>query len=123
MKLLLMRFPYYICRTTRGVDLGLLTHPGLLLKEEAEPKEEAEFTTSCHLRFQQATVDTYARFYVPDGTRKLYMVHRKAQIKVSHLVYDRLRIADASIAYLSGNVVEGMSPGRTEIQVCVHLYP
>ncbi len=42
----------------------------------------------------------------------------QAQIRVTDLVNDKLRIADTSIATLSGTVVEGVSPGRTEVQVC-----
>ena len=41
----------------------------------------------------------------------------QAQIRITDLVVDKLRIADTSIATLSENIVQGVSPGRTEIQV------
>ena len=97
------------------MDFGLLTHPELLLEEEVARREE--YTTSCHLRFQQAVVEVFARFYVPDSSRDQFLVHRKALLRITELVTVQLRIADASIATLNGNVVEGLRPGRTEIQV------
>ena len=63
-------------------------------------------------------LQVYAHFYVPEedvGTQ--FLVHRKALMRVTDLVRPRMRIADSSIAVLSGNVVEGVRPGRTEIQV------
>ena len=165
-----------IFRITRGADFGLLTHPGLLLQEESARPED--FTTTCHLRFQQTEVEVYAHFRVPDDNRNQFLVHKKvnlnfhcdhfmtkrkyvlvtfyvlslcsllspkhekvkklfwqrvhshenifllcneirfqAQIRVTDLVKDKLRIADTSIATLSSNIVEGVSPGRTEVQV------
>ena len=59
----------------------------------------------------------YAHFYVPEEVGSQFLVHRKALMRVTDLVKDRMRIADSSIAVLSGNVVEGVRPGRTEIQV------
>ena len=62
-------------------------------------------------------MEVFARFYVPDSSRDQFLVHRKALLRITDLVNDQLRIADASIATLNGNVVEGLRPGRTEIQV------
>ena len=37
--------------------------------------------------------------------------------RVTDLVLNNLRIADQSVARLDGNVVEGLQPGNTEVQV------
>ena len=102
-------------RQTRGVDYGLLPQPDQLLSEDGMRQEE--FSVTCNLRVQQATVHVYAQFFVPDGDRKLYLVHRKALLRVTELVQSRMRIADTSVASLDGTVIEGLKPGRTEIQV------
>jgi len=107
--------PKHLRRKERGVDFGVLTHPGLMLKEEGIRKEE--FATTCHLRFQQSVVEVYARFLIPDSAKHEFLVHRKAFYRVTDLVKDRLRIADTNIAALSGNMVQGLRTGRTEIQV------
>ena len=70
----------------------------------------------------QAVVEIYAHFYIPDTSRNAYLTHRKAMFRVTDLVRERLRIADTSIAMLSGNLVEGLRPGRTEVQVRYGCY-
>ena len=47
----------------------------------------------------------------------MYLVHRKAMFRVTEQVQERLRVADESIAVMTGLVVEGMRDGRTEVQV------
>ncbi len=88
-----------------------------MYRDGEELQEADEFTTSCHLRFQQAMVEIYAHFYIPDTNRNQYLTHRKAMFRVTDLVKERLRIADTTIATLSSNLVEGLRPGRTEVQV------
>ena len=63
-------------RMTRQADFGLLTHPGLLLQEEMSRPED--FTTTCHLRFQQTEIEVYAHFRVPDDNKNQFLVHKKA---------------------------------------------
>ena len=108
----LILYPY--SRKTRGVDFGLLTHPDLLFHEEGLRKEDLDLT--CQLRYQQSEVDVYARFVLSDGDRKQYYIHRKALFKITDIVLPRLRVADVSVANLRDNIVEGLKPGRTEIQ-------
>ena len=87
-----------------------------MLQEEGIRKEE--FATTCHLRFQQSVVEVYARFLIPDSNNKhQFLVHRKAFYRVTDLVKGSLRIADTTIAMLTGNIVQGLRTGRTEIQV------
>jgi len=108
-------------RNPRGVDYGILTHPGLLLQEDGQPREGKEdYSATCRLRYQTALVEVYARFTVPDGDEhSLYLVHRKALFRVTSLVRSRLRVADESIAAMSngGRTVDGLRDGRTEVQV------
>jgi transmembrane protein 132 len=83
---------------------------------------QEDFSVTCSLRYQQSFVDVYARFKVPDGVRSQFLVHQKALFRVTDLVENRLRIADTSIATLEGRVIEGLQPGRTEIQVSGLFY-
>ena len=92
-------------RRVRDVDFGLLPDSASLLTEDGMRQED--FSVTCNLRFQLATVDVYARFFVPDGVKNQYLVHRKAEFRVTDLVKDRLRIADVSVAALEGTVIEG----------------
>ena len=46
-----------------------------------------------------------------------YLVHRKALLRVTDLVLDKLRVADSTVATIERNIVQGLSKGRTEIQV------
>lgn len=64
-------------RKTRGLSdaATMLTHPELLKKDDAmwkkgktydsdeEDEEDPEYSTSCHLKFQQAEIQVYAHFY------------------------------------------------------------
>jgi Transmembrane protein family 132 len=69
-------------------------------------------------RFQSAVVDVYTRFVLSDVQPPMYLLHRKAAFRVTHLVKHQLRAADTSVARLrNGNIVDGVKPGRTEIQV------
>lgn len=77
-------------------------------------KEDLDLT--CQLRYQQSEVEVYARFVLDDGDRKQYYIHRKALFKVTDVMLPRLRVADVSVATLHDNIVEGLKPGRTEIQ-------
>ena len=78
-----------IFRITRGAEFGLLTHPGLLLQEESARPED--FTTTCHLRFQQTEVEVYAHFRVPDDNRNQFLVHKKVNFNFhcNHFMEER----------------------------------
>ena len=106
---------YFASRKTRGVDFGLLTKPDLLFHEEGLRKEDLDLT--CQLRYQQSEVEVYARFVLDDQDRKQYYIHRKALFRVTDDMLERLRVADVSVAELRGNIVVGLKPGRSEIQV------
>lgn len=73
-------------------------------------------------RFQSAVVDVYTRFILSDVQPPMYLLHRKATFRVTHLVKHQLRAADTSVAKLrNGNMVDGVKPGRTEIQVAYNI--
>uniref|UniRef100_T1J6G2 Transmembrane protein 132E n=1 Tax=Strigamia maritima TaxID=126957 RepID=T1J6G2_STRMM len=75
--------------------------------------------SNCRLRFQQTSVDVYARFFAVDDNsgRESYLINRKAYFRITNLVEGSLRVADPRIASLKGQIVQGQSVGRTEIQV------
>lgn len=110
------RVPRRQRRKARGVEFGVLTSPDLL--QQGEPPIKTTEPAACHLRFQSSVVEVYARFVVTDDLGKpvQYLVHRKAQVRVTEHVEGMLRVADTSVASLDGQVVEGLQPGRTEIQ-------
>ncbi|KAJ0180432.1 hypothetical protein K1T71_003836 [Dendrolimus kikuchii] len=74
---------------------------------------------SCRLRYQQSNVEVYARFLAKDhdSGRVSYFVSRRTWLKVTELVMSLMRVADLRIATLRGRVLQGRSPGRTEVQV------
>ncbi|XP_024939788.1 uncharacterized protein LOC107266718 isoform X3 [Cephus cinctus] len=76
-------------------------------------------TPNCRLRFQQSTVDIYARFVAADhdSGRVSYFVNRRTMLRVTDLVVGLLRVSDPRIATLEGKIVQGRGVGRTEVQV------
>lgn len=81
-------------------------------------------SSSCRLKYQQSYLTISAKFTATDSKngRETYYVSRRASFNVDHLVGPFIRIADPRIAYLytsdSGHIiVEGMSNGRTDIQI------
>lgn len=52
-----------------------------------------------------------------DSGRVSYLVNRRTWLRVTQLVLGLLRVADARIATLRGNILQGRAPGRTELQV------
>lgn len=61
----------------------------------------------------------YARFLAADhdSGRVSYFVSRRTWLRVTDLVLSLLRVSDPRIASLHGQVVQGRSTGRTEVQV------
>lgn len=126
-------------RKTRGAEFGLLTNPGLMLQEDTatgsgynqQRKEASEaVSASCEPRYQSASVEVYASFSVADAPHgRRHLVGRDAMLAVTDLVRSELRVIDPTVAALSDGaandvdgssslvLVEGLQPGRTEIQV------
>lgn len=61
----------------------------------------------------------YARFLAKDhdSGRVSYFVSRRTWLKVTELVLSLMRVSDPRIASLRDRVLQGRSPGRTEVQV------
>ncbi|KAM7312583.1 hypothetical protein ISCGN_009488 [Ixodes scapularis] len=74
---------------------------------------------ACRLRFQQARVEVYTRFLSVDHNsgREAYLLGRRTQVSVTHLVAPFVRVADPHVATLQDTVIRGMRAGRTEVQV------
>ena len=78
------------------------------------------FTFHCSLRYQQTTVRVFAKFLAqdPDSGRTEYFPSRSTESDVTDLVMGHgLRISNSGVATLRGNIIQGLSPGRTEIKV------
>ncbi|KAG5868104.1 hypothetical protein JTB14_034634 [Gonioctena quinquepunctata] len=73
----------------------------------------------CRLRYQQTSVEVYARFFASDHSsgRTTYLINRRTYLRVTDLVLPWLRVSDPRIASLHGRVLQGRSVGRTEVQV------
>ncbi|XP_063707081.1 transmembrane protein 132E [Culicoides brevitarsis] len=74
---------------------------------------------SCKARYQQSPVEVYARFLAvdQDSGRVSYLISRRTALRVTDLVQPLFRVADPKIATLRGRMLQGKSPGRTDIQV------
>jgi hypothetical protein len=108
------------------------TATGSGYNQQQQQRKEATDTSgaSCEPRYQSASVEVYASFSVADAPHgRRHLVGRDALLAVTELVRSELRIADPTVAALSDGVgsdidgssnlvlVEGLQPGRTEIQV------
>ncbi|XP_057654487.1 transmembrane protein 132E isoform X1 [Diorhabda carinulata] len=73
----------------------------------------------CRLRYQQTSVDVYARFLASDHSSGhiSYLINRRTFLRVTDLVLPWLRVSDPRIASLHGRILQGRSVGRTEVQV------
>ncbi|XP_050428697.1 transmembrane protein 132E [Adelges cooleyi] len=81
--------------------------------------DEYDRKASCQLRFQQTSVEIYARFKATDhdSGRVSYFVNRRTWLKVTDLLLHYLRSSDPRVASITGQIVRGHNVGRTEIQV------
>ncbi|XP_050310274.1 transmembrane protein 132E [Anthonomus grandis grandis] len=74
---------------------------------------------TCRLRYQQTSVDVYARFMATDheSGRVNYLINRRTWLRVTDLVLPWLRVSDPRIASLHGKILQGRNVGRAEVQV------
>lgn len=75
--------------------------------------------STCRTRYQQSSVDVYARFLAidQDSGRVSYLISRRTGLRVTDLVQPLLRVADPKIASLRGRILQGRAMGRTDVQV------
>ena len=74
---------------------------------------------TCSPRYQQTKVRVFAEFLAedPDSGRKEYFPSRSTQLDVTELVVKRsLRIVNSRIAILRGDIIQGRSPGKTDVK-------
>ncbi|XP_060068724.1 transmembrane protein 132C-like [Ylistrum balloti] len=72
---------------------------------------------SCQLRHQQAIVEVYAQFYISTPGGPNFFKSKKAWLRVTDMVMDKLRVTDPRVVSLNNGVIQGQSVGRTEVQV------
>lgn len=77
------------------------------------------YNVNLHYHFIHFTFQVYARFLAADhdSGRVSYFVSRRTWLRVTDLVLSLLRVSDPRIASLHGQIVQGRSIGRTEVQV------
>lgn len=78
-------------------------------------------TNNCRLRYQQTGVKVLTKFYTNDheSGRETYLSNRGNYFDVTYLVSSNIRILDPRILSFRSteSIVEGLSPGKTQIQV------
>lgn len=79
---------------------------------------------SCQYKYQQALVDVYARFVisVPGEVSRYYRNH-KTYVRVTDLVANRMKASNHHVARIVGSTVQGVAPGKTDVQVGWQLLP
>jgi hypothetical protein len=111
------------------------TTSGLQQQQQQHQRKDDQTAAGCEPRYQSAAVNVYTSFSVADAPHgRRHLVGRDAMFDVTELVRGELRVADPTVASLSDSssssggqsgdsaatnvvVVEGLHPGRTEIQV------
>ena len=63
----------------------------------------------------------FARFFAEDhdSGRVSYFLSRKTYLLITDLVRKVMRVQDPRVLSLRQDYVEGLKPGRTELQVCI----
>ncbi|OXA52948.1 hypothetical protein Fcan01_12010 [Folsomia candida] len=100
-------------------------HEELLVDRDGDDEEEdseLEDKFHCRPRYQHTRVDVYGRFLAQDqdSGRTSYFISRKTYLKITDLVSDYLRASDTQVAVIKGpssSSIQGVGPGRTEIQI------
>ncbi|KAK2714826.1 hypothetical protein QYM36_009134, partial [Artemia franciscana] len=75
--------------------------------------------SGCRLRYQQTDYDVYARFHAesPESGRVAWLGSRLTHLRVTDLVSAHTRIGDSRVAIFTRGYIEGIRPGRTDLQV------
>ena len=74
---------------------------------------------NCRLRYQQTKVELYTKFFSTDHNsgREASLLNRRISIRITHLLMPYIRVSDPKILALRANIIEGLSVGRSEVQV------
>ncbi|CAG2170321.1 unnamed protein product, partial [Oppiella nova] len=73
----------------------------------------------CRLRYQQTKVELYTKFFSTDHNsgREASLLNRRISIRITHLLTPYIRVTDPKVLALRANIIEGLSVGRSEVQV------
>lgn len=87
-------------------------------RPSVEPRQHAS-DTDCRPRYQQTYVDVFARFFTadPQSGREYSLLGRKHAFKITSLVQNHFRLSDTRVAAIRGRTVEGLTAGRTQLQL------
>jgi transmembrane protein 132 len=91
-------------------------------EEDKHKLQSGQHSDTCSPRYQQTKIRVFAEFLAedPDSGRKEYFPSRSTQLDVTELVVKRsLRIVNSRIAILKGDILQGRSPGKTDVKVNV----
>ena len=90
----------------------------LMSEREISSFEDNSNDISCRLKYQQAYITAYTKFFSSDHNsgRESSLLSRRINIEVTDLISSHLRLSDPKVALLRGNIIEGLTSGKTEIQ-------
>lgn len=87
---------------------------------DAQPAQHTDTVEmGCRLRYQQAYIEAYARFYIADENsgREWSFINRKYSFRVTDLILPHLHLSDNRLAILRSNTIEGLNPGTVELKI------
>ncbi|XP_025016428.1 transmembrane protein 132C-like [Tetranychus urticae] len=103
---------------------GHSNHKSRRSSAKNSPNDKIDYSSTdndigCRLRHQQAYIQVFSRFFSTDHNsgRESYLLNRKVLAQVTKLVTPFLRVTDSRVAIIRSNIIEGISSGRTEIQI------
>ncbi|XP_063951977.1 transmembrane protein 132E-like [Lytechinus pictus] len=103
-----------------GRQDGGILEPEKMLNGDGETSKK----NTCHLRYQQAKISVYTRFYAPNANsvsrpdgKRIYLFGEDMEQSITHLVKNQIKVADRSIARIEGTKIIAKSPGNTQIEV------
>jgi len=108
-------------RTARGTDYGSLTNSGQGQQDKVTGRKDVSMVIACDVRYQLSVLEVYASFVSTSGLNKQYLMKHEAKFRLTDLLLSQIRVTDPTVIALKGNVVEGLKPGLSEIQVALTL--
>ena len=73
----------------------------------------------CRLRYQQAYIESYAKFIIADENsgREWSFINRKYSFRVTDLILPHLHLSDNRLAIIRSNTIEGLNLGLVELKI------
>lgn len=107
----------FFSRTARGTDYGSFTSSGQGQQDKVTGRKDVSMVIACDARYQLSMLEVYASFISTSGLNKQYLIKHEAKFRLTDLLLSQIRVTDPTVITLKGNVVEGLKPGLSEIQV------